>query len=84
MGNVGNSNACWLNPTSLLVYLTGGGPRGDGSTEDALVSGQIDLDGGVTARVVDLSGENLLDRHFEAGCAVRTGDNWQACGSGAD
>ena len=44
---------------------------GYGGTEDALVGGQIDLDGWVTARVVDLPGNNLLDWHL--GCCCVSG-----------
>ena len=43
---------------------------GYGGTEDALVGGQIDLDGWVTARVVDLPGNNPLDGHLGCCCCV--------------
>lgn len=40
---------------------TGGGARGDGSAEDTLGSGDFNLDGGVAARVKDLTSVDFGD-----------------------
>lgn len=42
---------------------TSGGTRGHSSTEQTQVGGQIDLDGGVATRVIDLTCLDRLDRH---------------------
>ena len=44
--------------------LTGTGARGNGGTEQALLSEQVDLDRGVATGVKDAARVNLLDRHF--------------------
>lgn len=46
--------------------LTSGGSARDGGPEDPLLGGEVDFDGGVAARVVDLPGKNLGDRHLES------------------
>lgn len=43
----------------------GGGTGGDGGAEDALAGGDLDLDGGVTTRIEDLTRVHLGDRHFQ-------------------
>ena len=52
---------------SVLRVFTSGSSAGNGRPEDALLSGQVDLDGRVAAGVVDLTGEDLLDRHLGVG-----------------
>jgi hypothetical protein len=45
------------------IGFTSRSPAGDGGPEDALLGGEVDLDGGIAARIVDLASEDLLDRH---------------------
>jgi len=54
-----------MNRSLNEVSLTGGGAGGDGGAEDALVRGQVDLDGRVPAGIVDLTRLNLLDGHLD-------------------
>ena len=44
--------------------LTCGGAARDGSPEDALLGGEVDLNGGVAPGVVDLASVDLLDGHL--------------------
>lgn len=46
------------------LVLAGGSTRGNNGAVKTGLSDDIDLDGGVTARVVDLASVNLRDTHF--------------------
>ena len=39
--------------------------------EDTLLGGEVDLDGGIATGVVDLAGQNLLDRHLGETLGIR-------------
>ncbi|KAI3494687.1 hypothetical protein L1887_40503 [Cichorium endivia] len=56
---------------------TGRSTGGDGGAEETLLGGDVDLDGGVTTRVEDHAGLDLLDSHFGCDDRVRIG-----CGCG--
>jgi len=57
--------------TKLMSFMNaGGGSRRNGSPEHSLSGGDIDLDGGVTTGIEDLTSVNLGDRHFDAGVVV--------------
>ena len=43
--------------------LTSGSSRRNGSSENALFCGQIDLNRWISTRIVNLTSKNLLDRH---------------------
>ena len=51
--------------SSRSKKVTSWGSTGDGGPEDPLLGGEVDFDGRVTPRVVNLASENLLDRHLE-------------------
>lgn len=46
------------------VVRTGGSSRGDNGAVQTSLGDNVDLDGGVTTRVVDVAAVNLGDRHF--------------------
>lgn len=49
----------------LVRLLTGGSTGGNNGAVEASLGDNVDLNGGVTARVVHGTGVNLGDRHFE-------------------
>ena len=53
-----------LVPQLQSLVDAGAGTGGNGGPEDSSLSGEVDLDGGITAGVIDLTSVDPLDGHF--------------------